>query len=208
MTMKGSALRLVSQNTIRPLFSISIPEGILTDLEEGPESKEEPMSKEKLYAAIYKECTPLPAALKDKNYYTRTLAAIVSYFKIRKHFLEGAKQFKAATRYAITPKFLSEVLHGKSTLAENSTEAQEPKMTQKSSMMMIMKMGQRNMKMMNKKETKESTQKMMRMMKMISNPRKRSPHPAGTIVKKAKLKTKHQNKEMSRKPGHSPSHAA
>ena len=63
-TIKGSTLKLVLQNTVRPLFDINFLAGILTDPEEESKEKKEPVLAEMVYAAIYKDCTPSPAMLK------------------------------------------------------------------------------------------------------------------------------------------------
>ena len=99
-TMKDTALKIVLQNTVRLLSNMNIPEGILVERAETVQATDQPEIKDEAHTVMYKVCIPSPAALRDENDCTKTLVALV-YFKIRKHFLEGAHQFKFPAYYPI-----------------------------------------------------------------------------------------------------------
>lgn len=105
---------------------MNIPEGIIVDIAERVEAMDRP---DEGHTAIYKEYIPSPAVLRDENDCRRTLVIMI-YFKIWKHSLKGAHQFKAAVQYVINQNWLSEVLHAGNISAGSRVNGLVLKMTQ------------------------------------------------------------------------------
>ena len=110
--LKEPGLKLLLQNTIRPLINVKVPKEIFDIVNTGKSEDKEEDSQEKILKEINKMCFPWSSKIEDANNVTHLLAALAS-FKLKQQVLEGTKQFEAAARYKVTQKHLSEILHGK-----------------------------------------------------------------------------------------------
>ena len=110
--LKEPGLNLLLQNSIWPLVSVKIPEGIFVLADTSDNENKDKTSQNDILKEIIKTCFLRPCIVEDANDGTHVLAALV-YFKLKQQLLGGAKQFEAAVRYKVPQKCLSEFLHGK-----------------------------------------------------------------------------------------------
>ena len=110
--LKGPGIKMLLQNTIRPLINVKVPLDIFDIVDTGDrEDKEEDPQVDNL-KGINKNCFPWPSRIEDANDGTCALAAL-AYFKLKQQVLGGTEQFEAAARYKVTQKNLIGILHGK-----------------------------------------------------------------------------------------------